>query len=478
MEDAKIGTGYWAFSWRDLDEIDECVQGSVEYYRGRTLLDIPFGELLGAPGIVVHGGPPQRPTRVDHIFGLTRSGRHAVLADAFFLSGKTSIPGGSCQRIEAGYLLLGRERFDPSGLVSKIELGLRGLNEWAASLFSAEATYEPNGMFRGLSVDLDRDKSNRILMNDAQLKIELIHTLSSSALTAAGMSVRHDCMLCISFNEPVSLNGAIETAGKLERFFSFCMEQFAEIMSLRIGFVDCDKLVDCYYPFPLPRHPNQEFDCREMPLNYSVVRDDINDSLKRWLDADSFLKSACDIVSSFDAGKWDLPINISFIAIAQALEALSKIDANSFSLEPEKYKRFKKIALDSIDDREVRDWIQRRLNGNNKGQQALLKEFFVRHRDVVDAVIPGGEKKFLYAQKSYRNSCVHPGRGHAGGSLPDEMEAFYWHMKCSRLICKLVIAKLIGLPFNEIINPNRCRAEWNNVIRRARAMYSSSSTGE
>lgn len=74
MEDAKIGAGIWAFSWGALDEPDDCVQGSVEYSGGRVLLDIPFGELLGTPGILVIGGPPQPPPMLTTSLGLRAQG--------------------------------------------------------------------------------------------------------------------------------------------------------------------------------------------------------------------------------------------------------------------------------------------------------------------------------------------------------------------------------------------------------------------
>lgn len=141
MEDAKIGAGIWAFSWGALDEPNDCVQGSVEYSGGRVLLDIPFGELLGTPGIMVIGGPPQSPTYADHVFGFTRTGFYAVLINARYAGGTTSIPGGPSQFVDAGALLLSRAKFDPLGQVCKMELGLKGLNEWAG-LFPASVSFD------------------------------------------------------------------------------------------------------------------------------------------------------------------------------------------------------------------------------------------------------------------------------------------------------------------------------------------------
>lgn len=361
MEDAKIGAGIWAFSWGALDEPNDCVQGSVEYSGGRVLLDIPFGELLGTPGIMVIGGPPQSPTYADHVFGFTRTGFYAVLINARYAGGTTSIPGGPSQSVDAGALLLSRAKFDPLGQVCKMELGLKGLNEWAG-LFPASVSFDAETrMLRSVQVDLERDKDNRVLMDNARMKVELFHTLSSSPISVEGVSIRHDCKLDIAFKEPVPFDDAIGTANLLERFFSFCTEQLAEVVDLHVWFTGYEKCIDCYYPFPRARQEGKKLDSREVPLGYATFEGDISEILDRWINAEGGLKTARDIVSSFDAGKWDLPLSNAFVVASQALEALTKYGIDLHSLDHQTYKRYKEIALDSIAEQEVREWAAMRL---------------------------------------------------------------------------------------------------------------------
>ncbi len=473
MEDAKIGAGIWAFSWGALDEPDDCVQGSVEYSGGRVLLDIPFGELLGTPGILVIGGPPQPPTYVDYVFGFTRTGFYAVLINARYAGGTTSIPGGPSQSVDADALLLSRAKFDPLGQVCKMELGLRGLNE-RAGLFPASVSFDAETrMLRSVQVDLERDKDNRVLLDNSRMKVELFHTLSSSPISVEGISIRHDCKLEIAFKEPVSYDDAIVTANLLERFFSFCTEQLAEVVELHVWFAEHEERVDCHYPFPRARQEGKKLDAREVPLSYAAFESGIPEILERWINAEGGLKAARDIVSSFDAGKWDLPLSNAFVVASQALEALTKYGIDLHSLDHQTYKRYKEIALDSIAEQEVRKWVEMRLNANSKGQSTLLGELYERHSEVFEWIIPGGVDEFFKAQKGIRNSRVHPGGAREGSSSPRKEVDVYWHMRCCILICKLVVAKLMGFEFDKVVESLRYNNKWAVAIRHARDMYPS-----
>lgn len=473
MEDAKIGAGLWAFSWDTLDNPSDCAQGSVEYSGGHVLLDIPFGELLGTPGTMVIGGPPQPPTYADHVFGFTRTGFYAVLINARYAGGTTSIPGGSSQSVDADCLLLSRNSFDPSGRVCKMELGLSGLNEWAG-LFPASLSFDAEtSMLRGVQVDLERDKDNRVLLDNSRMKVELFHTLSSSPISVEGISIRHDCKLDIAFKEPVPFDDAIETANLLERFFSFCTEQLAEVVELHVWFAEHEERVDCHYPFPRARQEGKKLDAREVPLGYAAFESGIPEILERWINAEGGLKAARDIVSSFDAGKWDLPLSNAFVVASQALEALTKYGIDLHSLDPRTYRRYKDIVLNSITEQEVREWAAMRLNGNNKGQSALLDEFYERHSEVLEWLIPGGAGEFFKVQKDIRNSRIHPGGTRGGSSSPRKEVDVYWHMRCCILICKLVVAKLMGFEFNKVVESLRYNNKWAVVIRHARDMYPS-----
>ena len=471
MEDAKIGAGIWAFSWNDIDEFSNCVQGSVEFSDGHVILDIPFGELLGTPGIVVIGGPPQPPTNTDYVYGFTRTGFYAVLMDAHYVSGTNSIPGGPCQSIESGCLLLSRDKIDPLEQVCKMELGLKGLNEWAG-LFPASMSFDAEThMLKNVQVDLDGQKDNRVLMDDSRMKIELFHTLSASPFTVEGMSIRHDCKLEIVFNKPVQFDDAISIVSLLERFLSFCTEQLAEVVDLHMWFSGHEKRVDCYYPFPRTRKEGGKLDSREVPFKYAVFERDIPVILGHWIDADNALRTARDIVSSFDAGKWDLPLSNAFVVTSRALEALTKYNADVHSLDPQVYKTFRRIALDSIDNPEVHEWVEKRLNGNNKGQAALFREFYERHSEILEWLIPGGANEFFQVQKDLRNSRIHPGGAQEDGSQSFKDVDVYWHMRCCFLICKLVVAKLMGFEFDKVVESLRHNNKWATVIRHARELY-------
>lgn len=474
VEDTKIGAGIWAFSWDEVVDPDKRVQGSVEYSNGRVLLDIPFGELLGTPGVMVIGGPPQLPTNADYVFGFTRTGFCAVLIDAYYAGGTDSIPGGPCQSVEARCLLLSRDEFDPLGPVCRLELGVRGLNEWAG-LFPASMSFDTEThMLRNVRIDLDSQKDNRVLMDDSQMKIELFHTLSSSPISVEGVSIQHDCKLDIVFKVPVCFDDAIATVDLLERFFSFCTEQHAEVVDLHLWFSGHETRVDCYYPFPSSQRETRGLDSREVPLSYAAFENDIPIILKRWIDAEGGLETARDIVSSFDASKWSLPFSNTFVVASQALEALTKHDVDIHSLDPQVYKSYRKTALASIANREVREWAAMRLNGNNKGQSALFNEFYERHSEVFEWLIPNGANDFFQAQKAMRNSRIHP-----GGARGDDLSSckdidVYWHTRCCILLCKLVVAKLMGFEFDKVVDSLRYNNKWAGVIRHAREMYPSS----
>ena len=125
-----------------------------------------------------------------------------------------------------------------------------------------------------------------------------------------------------------------------------CTEQLAEVVELHVWFTEHEERVDCHYPFPRVRQEGKKLDAREVPLGYAAFDGDISTILERWINAEGGLKTACDIVSSFDAGKWDLPLSSAFVIASRALEALTKHGANLHSLDPQVYKRYRRIALD------------------------------------------------------------------------------------------------------------------------------------
>jgi len=352
-----------------------------------------------------------------------------------------------------------------------MELSIAGLNEWASIVPITEKHDSEKWIQLTVSVEPDLERYNRLLIDNDHLSIILFHQLNCSSLSIKGTSISHDCLLQVDFKEPRVFDEAITTAHLISRFFSFCNESLAEIRSLSLVLEEGVE-VSCYGPFPRAKDSETKKDSHEIFLPFSPYEDEIQLILEKWMSDSSALASARDIISSLEYDFWQMPLELMFISVAQALESLTKQTAVLQALPDDVYKRYRRDSIAAAKDDDHKRWIEDKTQGNTKGQNRLLSEFLVEHDDVLGWVIGENSKPFARVHIATRNGYTHrDGRGKGDNNVL-HYEDLFWHTKMCVLICKLVIAKQLGFDSDNVSAAIRNSSKWSNVIERAKQVYS------
>ena len=473
MDCTDYKTALWGFSWEDIYEESDCIeQGVANLTEDGITLEIPFGELLGSRGVVVVGASA-KPSDVDYLYGFSQSGDHLVLKNASLAGMSTSYPGGTSQVINAQHLFAGRSQFDPNANIELIYMTLEGLSEWVREMpFVTEWGTNPSE-FHAIKYDYEnKDSYNRTLLDDSDRTIELFHAFSVSPLNADGVGIKHNCQLKVSFKKATSFENAMKTASGLSQFLSYCLGYYAEIKELCLMFSGSESLVKCHSRFLRGFEPSREAKQR-IPLHLNDIEDVIDGALSYWLDMGRGASEACSITTSLLTQNWDLPIDLRFVAAAQALEALSKIGTDVSALPAEEYESLKDIVKSSVADTEARKWISDRMPGNTKGQKSLLKDLFSRNQELLNWLIED-ESKFLAQHIAARNYYTHRNNDSTIGNAPLEGESLFWHTEIVLLINYGFIGSALGLKTNSFTGCLEKSRYKESVVRKAREVYAAS----
>ena len=468
MDDTHYAAANWGFTWDEAINDQNSIQGSANLVDNSLLLDLPFGRLLGDPGVFVVGREA-KPTETDYLFGFSQDGYYLALKDAYSLGTTTHIPGGDNQKIGGAFLLVSRSEFNPESKVSEIQLRATGLREWFASSPVGMQIDSITGKVRAITYDLDNEESyNRVILDDDAKRIEISHHTTTEGLTCAGSSMNHDCVLSVSLKNHLSFQEAVDLINDIARFLSFCLGFMAEIKDLKLRFAECESLASCHGPF-LRGLPPKSQDLTVIPFKYSSLENAVEEYLKAWLRADTDLRSAKDMIVSLMTYRWDMPIDLHFVAASQALEALTRVNNDSLSLPEDEYDSYVKIIKESVTDKAALKWISERMPKNLKGQTRRLREFCDKYLTYVNWII-GDRKAFVDNHTWLRNGYTH--RDAQSIKADDRhYEKLYWHTECLLMLSYGVIWIILGMDANHLISQLEKTGFYNYKIHKIKKLY-------
>lgn len=468
MKDTAFPVALWSSTWDGiLNDIKNCEQGEVSYTKNNGIeLDVPFGQLLGNSDELVIG-KEQYPNRLTWLYGFSQTGQWLALNEVVEGVTQSSAPGGVHQRLHCSRLLCGRDRFEPSSPVRYIELTIEGLSEWLGkSPISQQRRYEGNRL-RNFTINVNLDKEGNVtLLDDNQRRISIFHRVTQKNGTT--ISIEHRCTIQAEFKRPVSLESAEDVALRLADFFSFCFGFHAEPSKITVKFTE-DTSAELVIPCVKGKVPTF-IDGNRMPFPYQRIETDIDTMLSRWLDDDSLVGPSSLLVSTIFK-EWQVPVDLRFIAAAQLLEALSRVNADLESMSSEEFEAYKSTvmkALDSIEDDEVRKKARSRINlRNEKGQSRLMRELLNRHEQISNYMFRD-IRAYTDKHIELRNDITHRNEKTAF-----ESKGLFWHTEGTLLLAYGIVAELLGLEPATVIDGIRESAfkwrvpEWTRSVYRS-----------
>lgn len=446
MKNTEFGTAVWGFDWNDPFE-ESAVQGVANLTDDGVVLDIPFGCLLEGEMTEIVGGLPRRPREAEYLYGFTQAGDWLVLTDCFQLAASYSAPGGVRQKIAATYLFSSDSQFDPSAPIKKARAGFAAFAEWFGKIPITQTFDKDTLQFRSINFDVEKSTDIDVtLFEDDSYSLKVGHKYSLSPITYRGISLSHDVFLTIEFKEGVSFDEVRSCISRIHRLFILCMGFFCELELLDVQFDKSEDWTHCYGNYYRGSDPSQQ-QIKEMPFPRYRLCDYESNIIRNILYADNDLLNSITLSASLIGRNWKLPTDLESIAASQCLEAVSRINTDTASMEPDEYSRITETIKDSIKDEDVRGWISERMPGNQKGQRRLLTELATRHEVLFNWLFsnPGS---YIKAQVTFRNTHAHL-RSCENGK---DYDFQYWHTRITELVSFLIIWNLLGLPQDQIIN--------------------------
>lgn len=464
MNNTSYEAGVWGFTWEEALESRNAVQGIANLTDAGVRLEIPYGRLLDESG-VVKIGIAELPKEANYIYGCLRTGHYAVLKKAISAGSSESFPGGVRQTIAAEYMFTSKDRFNPESKVSSIEVQLFGLRDWVGKTPFISVRDAKTYKFKSTVFDREHiEEYNLALFDNSEMEVSLNHVATISGVTVKGQTIDHDCHAIVAFKSNVTLDKSLEAVFTLSKFLSFCTGGFAEVLEIKIIFEDSASPVNCHAHSVKATNKPETLEYVRFPL--STLEPDIATILGKWLYAPEELREPFNLLVSLEMNNLGIPLDMRFIMAAQILEAFSRVNVDLASMPKELYEKFKTVLLDSVVDPEVKEWIQGRLPGNEKGQARLLKELFEANTPFATWLIED-QKKFKENHVITRNRYTH--RRETGKAL--DGEALYWHTEAVKLLCIGIACKHIGIPHKTVISRFSTPGSKSYAIGKVKAMY-------
>ena len=475
MKSRQFAAALWADDWEMiLHEGDRCVQGAVIFDEDEGVrLDLPFGEVLKDPGVLVFGGEGL-PDSLEWLYGFSQDGYRIALSDAHSLGTSRSFPGDPHQTVGAAQMLFSKDEFDPCDSVTAVILEVNGLAEWLGKSPIKRGRRQGTGPAQSFSIEVELDDGNRVetLHDGEDVSVCIRHGVTLSGPAELGVEIGHLCSLDIGFKRAFPLADAQDVAFRVADFFSFCFGFNAEIAGMALRFEGGAK-ADCLMPLVKGRAPDRIF-AQRMVLPHLEVEESLDSMLGAWL-ADGDLKTPSSLLTSLLTKRWLLPANLKFIAAAQMLESLCRAGVDLRSMGDEDFEAFRAAvmaALDGIEDRRIARMAKQRIRpGNAKGQRRPLSEFVGRHGAVADYLF-GDPDAFVSQHVYLRNGITHRNGEPAVGVV-----GLVWHTEGVLLLAYCAVGELLGLPDEKMTGRLRDSGFKSTVVRECRKAYASKASG-
>ena len=455
MKDKVFETALWGRSWEDVLSETDTNYGEASLTDGEGVrLSIPFGEILSDD---MFG----KKESVDCLFGFSRDGEYLVLKNAISLGSTESYPGGKKQKLGASCILSSRERFDVNKNVQSVALELQGLREWLGEVPITAKHYENR---KKLSIEMDLETKPSIMLSQGDFEISIGHSILTSPLTSAGIKMSHDCYLNIKCSIPCSIDSFINNVlYPMQKFFSFCVGKYVSIVDLKFQLADSQKSINYYASF-LPSKGSIS-DTDYMPLPYSVIKNNLSDLFSLWMSFKGDLERGTSLLVSLLTIEWKMPLDLVFISAAQLFEAFARHNQKTNDLSETQFTKYLRVTNESIDNEEIRKWVEEKLkNSNHLSQRKLLKSLLRKLGQFTKYIVPDS-MRFLENHLQLRNAYTHRSKDCESSKLLKDAD-LYWHTQGVLFLSYGAVLFYLGYSPEEIIDVfSKSYYQWYQVSK-------------
>lgn len=239
-------------------------------------------------------------------------------------------------------------------------------------------------------------------------KIKLSHKADMTLPSVKGFSLTHNCFLTLELDSPLQFDKVEERfLTPIWQFLSFCIDRKTHIHELKVlsfgqtswlevgksqgkSAISEDFLMEPY-----------------MLLSMQQLSGRTAEILCRWLEFKGDEQRAISLLVGINNDRGSFYSDLRFLAAAQALEAMSRVDANENELNQDEFLRRLSVVLNSIECNKVRKWAERKLKySNSRSASDLLQNLVDNIGEYVNTLAPD-RKQFLSDIRDNRNFYTH-----------------------------------------------------------------------
>lgn len=432
-------------------------------------LEIPAGVLLDWPKIPTENGFMQTRTaeglHADQVYGFSQSGNYYLLNDVSSPGPGMACPGMEHQSLHGASLFVSRQPLSANPVVTSVTVKVSGLREWLGVVpFNVSVRLEEN-RFSGISFDFDLADAAAISLfenEEVKISINLTNIRKGGPIPSFSFEFETDCEMEISFKgEGCDFDDALEKwVYHAVSFLAFCMGFKYSISALKIKTAD-DVKADYYAPFVgAPGLPSSS-QLQSMPFPYSKIGENVSTMIACWYDFDDYLRNGSTLVTSL-MNEWNMPLDMLFLASAQAFEAVSRsrVDESEISDE-ELEERLNAIKESNLGSR-IKKWACYKLKyAKWKSANCLAKDLIEKLGEFATYIAPDIDH-YLEDHRAHRDAYTHRRSLDEKERLSNE--ELYSHMEATQLLTYGAVAFNLGLKPDEILTHFKdSRYRWNSI---------------
>ena len=407
-------------------------------------LKIPFGNLGNLPHSTEVG------KRVPILLGILINGKNVTLVDSVMTNMKLNFPGAASEEYKSLLGFIGSIESESNPQIKQLQVNFSHLRDWVGLRSGKTEVVKDNETVISIDYHYEPPLETELTIGDGW-KIRLIHKANTTPFSMKGFWLMHDCNLILDLDEHLQFDKVKERfLIPLWQFLSFCIDRRTHIQELKILPFGQTSWLD------VGRSQRQSaisgdflMEC-SMLLSMQQISNRTDEILRRWIEFKGDERRAISLLVAINNDPASFYSDLRFLVASQALEAMSRVDANENELPDEEFERRFSVVLNSLEDRKVRNWAERKLKyTNSRNSSDLLNDLIINIGDYASSLAPN-RQQFLNDIRDNRNFYTHRDDRRAKRIL----EGSELYLLTQGLVCLLKASVLRRLGFSQEEIPN------------------------
>lgn len=490
MKEKMFPSALWSLN-PDTDYGTDAISGQMSF-DGKSYfkLDIPAGILLDYPKIPTADGYMQCHTldglHADCVYGFSQTGDYYLLRDVASPGPCFAAPGFQKQSLTGASLFISKQRIENNPTVKSVSVKIPGLREWVGTVpFATTSTFD-EGRIKELTFNFNiSELENLTLYENDKLAIyvSFICTRKGGKIPSFEFSFESDCKLNFEYKQSgLSFEETLDLyVFPITSFLAFCMG-FRQAISSTGLITDKGISGEYFAPFTGVSEAPSNRQLDSIPLPYKRIKDRTSEMIARWLEFDEYARNSSTLVTSL-MNDWRMPLDMQFLASAQAFEAASRSGVDEREITDEALRgKLEAINASNMNSR-LRGWVIHKVkNAKWKSANSLANDL-VQKLGAYSTYVAPDISRFMQDHRCHRDAYTH--RRDIGEEQRLSNVDLFRHTEATQLLAYGSIALFLGIEPEELIDAfKESRYRWNS-IHRANRLYaiemhgdSSQSTGE